>query len=128
MVGYARSEYLARFIESRHGRALVGAHESAVARHIRGQYRSQFTFGLGHALRPLNRRYTALGAVLGHLFPVWLKFKGGKGVATTLGVLLALAWPVGIGACLTWLVAAGPFRYSSLAALAAIALMIGAAS
>jgi glycerol-3-phosphate acyltransferase PlsY len=63
----------------------------------------------------------ALGAVLGHLFPVWLKFKGGKGVATTLGVLLALAWQVGIGACLTWLAAALVFRFSSVSSLAATA-------
>ncbi|MDH3474047.1 MAG: glycerol-3-phosphate 1-O-acyltransferase PlsY [Rhodospirillales bacterium] len=63
----------------------------------------------------------ALGAVLGHLFPIWLRFKGGKGVATTLGVLLALAWQVGIGACLTWLVVALVFRISSLSALAALA-------
>lgn len=60
-------------------------------------------------------------AVLGHNFPIWLRFKGGKGVATTLGVLLITAWPVGIGACLTWLVVAGLFRISSLAALAALA-------
>ncbi len=60
-------------------------------------------------------------AVLGHNFPIWLKFKGGKGVATTLGVLLITAWPVGLGACLTWLVVAGLFRISSLAALAALA-------
>jgi glycerol-3-phosphate acyltransferase PlsY len=59
-------------------------------------------------------------AVLGHNFPVWLRFKGGKGVATTLGVLLITAWPVGMGACLTWLVVAGLFRISSLAALAAL--------
>jgi glycerol-3-phosphate acyltransferase PlsY len=59
-------------------------------------------------------------AVLGHNFPVWLKFKGGKGVATTLGVLLITAWPVGVGACLTWLVIAGLFRISSLAALSAL--------
>ena len=62
-----------------------------------------------------------LGAVLGHLFPVWLKFRGGKGMATTLGVLLALAWPVGVAACLTWLVVALLFRFSSLASLAASA-------
>ena len=43
-------------------------------------------------------------AILGHLFPVWLKFKGGKGVATTLGTLIAVNWMVGIGACLVWLV------------------------
>ena len=63
----------------------------------------------------------AYGALLGHLFPVWLRFKGGKGVATALGVLLALAWPVGIGACLTWLVVAVAFRYSSVSSLAALA-------
>lgn len=61
-------------------------------------------------------------AVLGHNFPIWLGFRGGKGVATTLGVLLVTAWPVGVGACLTWLVAAKLFRYSSLAALVALAL------
>ncbi|MAG97379.1 MAG: acyl-phosphate glycerol 3-phosphate acyltransferase [Rhodospirillaceae bacterium] len=62
------------------------------------------------------------GAFLGHLFPVWLKFKGGKGVATALGILLAIAWPVGILACLTWLATAAIFRFSSLAALVAAAL------
>ena len=60
-------------------------------------------------------------AVLGHNFPVWLKFRGGKGVATTLGVLLVTAWPVGVAACATWLLVAGTFRYSSLAALGALA-------
>ncbi len=59
-------------------------------------------------------------AVVGHNFPVWLRFKGGKGVATTLGVLLVSAWPVGVGACATWLLIAGTFRYSSLAALVAL--------
>jgi glycerol-3-phosphate acyltransferase PlsY len=63
-----------------------------------------------------------LAAVLGHLFPVWLGFKGGKGVATSLGVLLAIAWPVGVAACLTWLLVALLTRYSSLAALSALIL------
>ncbi len=62
----------------------------------------------------------AIGSVLGHLFPVWLKFKGGKGVATTLGVVLALAPMAGLGACLTWLAVAAMFRISSLAALVAM--------
>ena len=62
-----------------------------------------------------------LFAVIGHNFPVLLKFQGGKGVATTLGTLLALAWPVGVGACLTWLVVAVVFRYSSLSAILALA-------
>jgi glycerol-3-phosphate acyltransferase PlsY len=62
------------------------------------------------------------GAMLGHLFPVWIRFRGGKGVATALGVLLAAAWPVGLLACATWLVSAGIFRISSLAALIALGL------
>lgn len=62
-----------------------------------------------------------LAAFLGHLFPVWLGFRGGKGVATFLGVLLAFAWPVGLAACATWLAAALAFRFSSLSALAAAA-------
>ena len=61
-----------------------------------------------------------IAAVFGHNFPVWLKFRGGKGVATTLGVLLAGFWPLGIAACATWLLAAALFRMSSLAALAAL--------
>lgn len=61
-----------------------------------------------------------IAAVLGHNFPVWLKFKGGKGVATTLGVLLAAYWPVGVASCATWLLVAGTLRYSSAAALAAL--------
>jgi glycerol-3-phosphate acyltransferase PlsY len=64
----------------------------------------------------------ALGALLGHLFPVWLGFKGGKGVATYIGILLALAWPVGLAFCLIWLAVAALTRYSSLAALIASAL------
>jgi glycerol-3-phosphate acyltransferase PlsY len=61
-------------------------------------------------------------AFVGHIFPVWLKFKGGKGVATALGTWLALAWPIGIAACLTWLLVALVFRFSSLSALLAVAL------
>lgn len=61
------------------------------------------------------------GAMLGHLFPVWLGFKGGKGVATALGTLLAIAWPVGALCCLIWLVTALLFRYSSLASLTSVA-------
>ena len=61
-------------------------------------------------------------AFLGHLFPVWLKFKGGKGVATFYGVLLSAAWPVGVAAAVTWLAMAFLFRISSLAALTAAVL------
>jgi acyl phosphate:glycerol-3-phosphate acyltransferase len=69
----------------------------------------------------------ALGAVLGHLFPVWLGFKGGKGMATTLGVLWGLSWGLGAIACLVWLLAAALFRYSSLATLLGVALAAAAA-
>jgi len=62
-----------------------------------------------------------LGAFLGHLYPVWLKFRGGKGVATYVGVLIALSWPVAIAFCIIWLAIAGLTRYSSVAALAASA-------
>jgi glycerol-3-phosphate acyltransferase PlsY len=61
-------------------------------------------------------------ALVGHLFPVWLGFKGGKGVATSLGVLLALDWRVGVIACVIWLIAAFLTRYSSVAALSALSL------
>ena len=67
----------------------------------------------------------ALASFLGHLFPVWLGFKGGKGVATFLGILLALTWPIGLLACATWAAAAALFRISSVAALAASALTPG---
>lgn len=59
------------------------------------------------------------GALLGHVFPVWLGFKGGKGVATYIGVLAALAWQVALVFAAVWLVMAAIFRYSSLAALVA---------
>jgi len=61
----------------------------------------------------------ALGAFLGHLFPVWLRFRGGKGVATYIGVLLGIAWPAAIVFCVVWLAVAAATRYSSLAALTA---------
>jgi glycerol-3-phosphate acyltransferase PlsY len=64
----------------------------------------------------------AVAAVLGHLFPIWLGFQGGKGVATTLGALAALSWPVGLSAGLTWLVVAFIFRFSSLSGLISVAL------
>ncbi|MBZ9975333.1 glycerol-3-phosphate 1-O-acyltransferase PlsY [Mesorhizobium sp. BR-1-1-10] len=63
--------------------------------------------------------WAGLGAFLGHLFPAWLGFKGGKGVATYLGVLVGLAWQVALIFAVGWLVMAFLFRYSSLAALAA---------
>ncbi len=76
----------------------------------------------------------ALTAMIGHCYPVWLRFQGGKGVATYIGVILALAWPVGLAVCATWLAVAASARMSSLAALAAAAVstiwmvLLGAAS
>ena len=64
----------------------------------------------------------ALAVFLGHLFPVWLHFKGGKGVATGLGVLLAACFPVGLIACAAWLAAARTLKTSSAAALIAFAI------
>jgi glycerol-3-phosphate acyltransferase PlsY len=61
----------------------------------------------------------ALGAFLGHLFPVWLSFKGGKGVAVYIGVLLGLFWPAALVFCVLWLATAATSRYSSLSALVA---------
>jgi glycerol-3-phosphate acyltransferase PlsY len=62
------------------------------------------------------------GAALGHMFPVWLRFRGGKGVATGLGVYLAVFWPVGVACCAAWLVVAWVLRISSSAALVAFAV------
>ena len=67
--------------------------------------------------------WAGLGAFLGHLFPAWLGFKGGKGVATYLGVLIGLAWQVAVIFAVVWLVMAFVFRYSSLAALTAAVIV-----
>jgi acyl phosphate:glycerol-3-phosphate acyltransferase len=74
---------------------------------------ARYTFGEDAA------QLAGLAAFLGHLFPIWLGFKGGKGVATFLGILLALAWPIGLAACATWAAAAAMTRISSAAALCA---------
>jgi len=75
-----------------------------------------------HFATPIAALAAALGAFLGHLFPVWLKFKGGKGVATYIGLLIGLYWPGAVIFCAVWLVVAFASRYSSLAALVASAL------
>jgi len=74
------------------------------------------------ALPPGCEIFAALAAVVGHIYPVWLKFKGGKGVATFIGVTAALYWPVGLLVGGTWLLAALIWRISSLSALIAIGL------
>jgi glycerol-3-phosphate acyltransferase PlsY len=66
----------------------------------------------------------AIAAFLGHLYPAWIGFKGGKGVATFLGITLALAWPVGLSVCAVWLATALVSRVSSLAALVAAATSV----
>jgi acyl phosphate:glycerol-3-phosphate acyltransferase len=75
-----------------------------------------------HLLPPGAEMVAAAGAVVGHIFPVWLKFKGGKGVATFLGVCLALYWVAGLAVAATWILMAIGFRISSLSALIAVAL------
>ena len=61
-------------------------------------------------------------AFFGHCYPIWLKFKGGKGVSTFFGLLFALAWPIGLISGATWILIAGIFRYSSFAAIATVIL------
>jgi glycerol-3-phosphate acyltransferase PlsY len=71
------------------------------------------------ALGPSTGLAAAAGAILGHMYPIWLRFRGGKGVATYLGGLIGLAWPAAIVFALVWLTVVGLTRYSSAAALAA---------
>jgi acyl phosphate:glycerol-3-phosphate acyltransferase len=73
----------------------------------------------GYLGGPNAAMLAALGAFLGHLFPVWLKFKGGKGVAVYIGVLIGLFWPAAVVFCVMWLATAFTSRYSSLSALVA---------
>jgi len=73
----------------------------------------------GYLGGPTAAMLAALGAFLGHLFPVWLKFKGGKGVAVYIGILLGLYWPAAVMFCALWLATAFTSRYSSLSALMA---------
>ncbi len=88
---------------------------------------------VGHGAPGFPQLAAAFGAFVGHLFPVWLKCKGGKGVATFLGCLLALDWPTGLVFMAVWLIVAAATRYSSAAALTAsaatpvVALLFGRA-
>ena len=78
---------------------------------------ARYAFGADAALA------AAAGALLGHIFPVWLSFKGGKEVATYIGLLIGLAWPAAVAFCLIWLAVAALTRYSSLAGLVATGAM-----
>jgi glycerol-3-phosphate acyltransferase PlsY len=78
----------------------------------------------GAMLGPDAAQVAGLAAFLGHLYPVWLRFHGGKGVATFIGVTLALAWPVGLSICAIWLVVFAGTRISSLSALAAAGVSV----
>jgi glycerol-3-phosphate acyltransferase PlsY len=73
----------------------------------------------GYCWGPNAAMLAGLGAFLGHLFPVWLKFRGGKGVAVYIGILIGLFWPAAIVFCLIWLALAVVLRYSSVSALVA---------
>jgi glycerol-3-phosphate acyltransferase PlsY len=79
---------------------------------------------LGAQFGPGAAMLAGLGAFLGHLFPVWLGFRGGKGVATYIGVTLGLYWPAALAFCVLWLLVAVTTRYSSLAALVASAATV----
>ena len=82
---------------------------------------------IGAIWGPVAMLVAAGAVILGHMFPVWLGFRGGKAVATALGVLIVIAWPLAIGAAALWLLTALIFQYSSLAALvAAVAAGIAA--
>jgi len=81
---------------------------------------------IGAQFGPYATIFAGLGAFLGHLFPVWLGFRGGKGVATYIGVALGLYWPAALAFCAAWLLVAVTTRYSSLAALVASAATVGA--
>jgi glycerol-3-phosphate acyltransferase PlsY len=81
---------------------------------------------LGSHFGPYAAMFAGLGAFLGHLYPVWLGFRGGKGVATYIGVALGLYWPAAVAFCIVWLLVAVTTRYSSLSALVASAATVGA--
>jgi len=92
------------------GTLVLDIGKGALAVHLAGRYGGDVFASLA-----------GLAAFLGHIFPVWLRFKGGKGVATFIGITLGLCWPIGIMTCISWLATAICFRISSLAALVSAA-------
>ena len=101
--------------------ARLGGKQAAVLTLLGDMLKGVLPVVAAHALHatPTVLAGTALAAFLGHLYPVFFRFRGGKGVATALGVTFGLYWPVGLLTTATWLVMAVLFRYSSLAALTA---------
>ena len=89
---------------------------------------TQYALNIGRLLALVASLVAALGAFLGHIFPVWLGFKGGKGVATYIGVLIGLSWMLALVFCAVWLLVAVVTRYSSLSALVASVVVPIAAS
>jgi glycerol-3-phosphate acyltransferase PlsY len=75
---------------------------------------------LARAYAPGSEGLVALAAVIGHCFPLWLRFKGGKGVATTMGVALGLAWPIGLAYAVVWLGMLALLRISSVGGMSAV--------
>ena len=102
----------------------VGGKKAAVLTLLGDMLKSLIPVALAMALRVNDMTLALVGmaAFLGHLYPVFFGFRGGKGVATALGVLLGISWMVGLGTLATWLFMAKVFRYSSLAALTAAVL------
>lgn len=102
----------------------VGGKKAAVLTLLGDMLKSLIPVALAMALRVNDMALALVGmaAFLGHLYPVFFGFRGGKGVATALGVLLGISWMVGLGTLATWLFMAKVFRYSSLAALTAAVL------
>ncbi|MGR3495484.1 glycerol-3-phosphate 1-O-acyltransferase PlsY [Citreimonas sp.] len=100
----------------------TGNKPAAAATLILDAGKGAIAVGIVHVMvGPQVAHWAGLAAFVGHCFPVWLRFHGGKGVATFLGTVLALAWPAGLAACVTWLAVVGVMRISSLGALAAAA-------
>lgn len=101
----------------------TGNKKLALATLILDSLKGAIVVCIAHSVADFNTALIAgFAALIGHLFPVWLKFKGGKGVATTLGTLLALKPVLGLAACGIWLLTAAVTRYSSLSAIVALAL------